>query len=393
MLSRRTSARPRTSGAGRAAPRTRQATATAAPSPGERPVRAAVAVPGLQGHGEQYRRAEHDRGARAQHPRRGGRGATVVGVVDEADHRGAHRGHRGGERQVAEYPLHAGRPVRPGEPLPGEVEVRPPGAEADHDGDQPDGQGEPADRPAGQPGDDTGERLAEHDDDEGPEPFGERVGDDHPGRLRQVGRDENGREPGQVGDVDHAPGRHPGAGRQQSRGGQQDGAGRRPGDEQPARPAVLGAVAARGQQPQHGQHREQYRRGDGERRPARPACLRDGRAHRGQHQDLQQERAAGAGVLVAVQLMVEAAVGPGDPHQREHDGELAEPGPGQVPGQAVCGLGDQDDHGQVVEQFERTDHTLARLLAVRTRRLPQGAAQPSPALPASSRAGTGRRRA
>ena len=85
------------------------------------------------------------------------------------------------------------------------------------------------------------------------------------------------------------------------------------------------------------------------------------------------------GVVVAVQLMMQAAVGPGDPDQREHHRELAEPGPAQVPGQRVGGLGDQHHHGQVVEQLERPDHTLARLLTVRTRRLPQGAAQPGPA--------------
>jgi hypothetical protein len=106
----------------------------------------------------------------------------------------------------------------------------------------------------------------------------------------------------------------------------------------------------------------------------------DERAHRGQHQDLQQERAAGPGIVVAVQLMVQAAVGPGDPHQRKDHRELAQPGPGQVAGQPVRGLGDQHHHGQVIEQFQRPDHALARLLAVRTRRLPQGAAQPSPAL-------------
>jgi hypothetical protein len=44
---------------------------------------------------------------------------------------------------------------------------------------------------------------------------------------------------------------------------------------------------------------------------------------------------------------------------------------------------------QVVEQFERADHPLARLLAVRAGRLPQRTAQPSPALPASGRAGVG----
>ena len=38
--------------------------------------------------------------------------------------------------------------------------------------------------------------------------------------------------------------------------------------------------------------------------------------------------------------------------------------------EAVSGLGDQHDHGQFVEQLERADRPLARLLAVRAGRLP-----------------------
>ena len=71
---------------------------------------------------------------------------------------------------------------------------------------------------------------------------------------------------------------------------------------------------------------------------------------------------------------LEAAVDPGDPHQCEHRRELAETGPGQVPGHLVGGLGDQHDHGQIVEELERADGALARLLAVRAGRLPQGVA-------------------
>jgi hypothetical protein len=73
---------------------------------------------------------------------------------------------------------------------------------------------------------------------------------------------------------------------------------------------------------------------------------------------------------VAVQLVVQAPVGPGDPYQRVHRGELAQAAPGQVPGQVVGGLGDQHHHCQVVEQLERADHPFARLLAVRPGRLP-----------------------
>ncbi|MCX4430632.1 hypothetical protein [Streptomyces mirabilis] len=54
--------------------------------------------------------------------------------------------------------------------------------------------------------------------------------------------------------------------------------------------------------------------------------------------------------------------------------------PVEVPGQVVGGLGDQHDHDQVVEQFERADHALARLLAMGARRLPRLTAQPGPLL-------------
>jgi len=153
--------------------------------------------------------------------------------------------------------------------------------------------------------------------------------------------------------------------------------------------ACAACAAAGGQQPQHGQHREQHRRGDGERRPTCAGCLGDGGAHRDQHQDLQQERAAGAGVVAAMQRVVQAAVDPSDPYQREHHRELAEPGPGQVPSQVVGGLGDEHDRGQIVEELEWADHALARLLAVRAGWLPQGAAQPGPALVARGGAGAG----
>src|ERR1700733_13028554 len=51
-----------------------------------------------------------------------------------------------------------------------------------------------------------------------------------------------------------------------------------------------------------------------------------------------------------------------------------------MPGQVTGVLGDQHDDSEVVEQFERPDHALARLLAVRAGRLPQGPAKPGPAL-------------
>jgi hypothetical protein len=57
-----------------------------------------------------------------------------------------------------------------------------------------------------------------------------------------------------------------------------------------------------------------------------------------------------------MQLVAEAAVGPGDPDQREHYGELAESTPCQVPGQIVGALRDQHEYGQVVEEFKWADY-------------------------------------
>jgi len=145
-----------------------------------------------------------------------------MGVVDEADHGGAHAGDGGGERQVAEHPLQGRRPSRPGVAVSGEVEVRPPGAEADHDGDQADAEGEPADRLAGQSADDTGEGFAQHDDGEGPEPVDERVGDGQRGRLGRGRGEDHGSEAGQVGGVEQAPGRYASAGRQEGGASQRD---------------------------------------------------------------------------------------------------------------------------------------------------------------------------
>ena len=130
-------------------------------------------MPGRQARGYQHGRAQHDGGARTQDPGRGGGSAAVMGMLHQADHRGAHRGDGGRERQMAEHPLHAGHRFRPGAAMSGEVEIGPPGAKADHNGDQPHDHSERADRLAGQSADHAGESLAEHDDDERPEPFGE----------------------------------------------------------------------------------------------------------------------------------------------------------------------------------------------------------------------------
>jgi hypothetical protein len=41
-----------------------------------------------------------------------------------------------------------------------------------------------------------------------------------------------------------------------------------------------------------------------------------------------------------------------------------------MPGQVVGGLGNQHDYGQVIEELERADRALARLLAMGAGRLP-----------------------
>jgi hypothetical protein len=103
---------------------------------------------------------------------------------------------------------------------------------------------------------------------------------------------------------------------------------------------VVRTISTCGQQPEYGQYREQHPCRDGECCSARTTGLGDERTHSDEHQDLQEKRAAGAGVVVAMQLVVEAAVRPRDPHQREHDGELAESTPGQVAGEVVSALCD-----------------------------------------------------
>jgi hypothetical protein len=75
-----------------------------------------------------------------------------------------------------------------------------------------------------------------------------------------------------------------------------------------------------------------------------------------------------------VQLVVEAAVDPGDPDQREDHCKIGEAAPRQVQGQVARVLRDEHDDGEVVEELERADYALARLLAMCPWRLPQQAA-------------------
>ena len=81
---------------------------------------------------------------------------------------------------------------------------------------------------------------------------------------------------------------------------------------------------------------------------------------------------------MAVQLVVECAVEPGDPDQGEHRRVLAQPARREVNGQLTRGLGDQHDHDQVVEELQRADNAIRGLFAVGAGGLPQKAPQPDP---------------
>lgn len=59
---------------------------------------------------------------------------------------------------------------------------------------------------------------------------------------------------------------------------------------------------------------------------------------------------------------------PGDPDETEHDNEVAEPRPGDVAGERVGELCDQDDENKVVEQLEETDRPIFFDPAMRPRR-------------------------
>src|SRR5215831_5747573 len=171
MLSRTTSARPRNSGAGRAAPTPRQATATTAQvrasgrySPRSRCQARRLAATSIVAHSTTAAPA-HNTHAVAAGVRLSWAWSMRLTIAAPIAAMAAVSG-----RWLSIHCRLADRSGL-GSPVAGEVEVGPPGAEADHDGDQPDGEGERADRLARQSGDDTGERFAEHDDGQQPEPF------------------------------------------------------------------------------------------------------------------------------------------------------------------------------------------------------------------------------
>ena len=165
-----------------------------------------------------------------------------------------------------------------------------------------------------------------------------------------------------------------------TRGRKRAGAQCGPGHEQEAGAEVLGPVASCGEEPEPGQQREQHGCGGGEGSSPCAACFRDESAEGYECQDLQQEQGSAACVVTPVEFVVERAVKPRDPHHGEHRGELPQPRPVEVAGQMTCGLRDQNDDDQVVEQFQRADDTLPGLFAVGAWGPPQLAAQPGPIL-------------
>jgi hypothetical protein len=81
----------------------------------------------------------------------------------------------------------------------------------------------------------------------------------------------------------------------------------------------------------------------------------DERAEWDEQEDLAEEGVACADVFSAMQLVVQRAVEPCDPHDGKDHRELAEPSRRQVVSQVVGRLRDKDDHHQVIEQFQGTD--------------------------------------
>ena len=269
----------------------------------------------------------------------------------------------------------------------GEIEVGPPGAEADDHGDQPDGNGERTERRVGQPVDHSDHRLPEHDDDEQPEPLDERVGDGQRRGLDGGRAGNHGSEADQICGVEQQPGDDSTLRRQQDRCGEHDRGDDSAGHEQTAGAAELGGVVSCGAAPDQSQHSEQGRRARGERSTARATGRRDGSAERYQREDLDQEHGTATGIVSAVKVVMEASIEPGDPGQREHRDEVGKASPGQLPGEVEGRLPDQHDHDQVVEQLDRTDLAVQWLLSVRARRLPQLTTQPRPSLPPADHGG------
>jgi hypothetical protein len=222
--------------------------------------------------------------------------------------------------------------------------------------------------------DDTGHGLAEHDDDQQPEAFDQCVGDGERCGLDRGGGGDDCREPGQVGEARQAPCQHPVSIWQYGRDGQHAGAQCGPDHVEKASAAVFGPVAACGKEPESGQQGEEHGCGGGEGSSPCAARFGDEGAEWYERQDLQQEQGSAACVVSPVQFVMERAVEPRDPYQGEHRGELPQPRRVEVVGQVTCGLRDQNDDNQVVEQFQRADDTLTGLFAVGARGLPKLAA-------------------
>jgi hypothetical protein len=125
--------------------------------------------------GEDQGEQAHGHGT-AQQPARALLGGRVMGMSDQADHPGAGRRDRHRDREMAQHPVGQRDTVGSGQTASHQIEVDPPEAEAHRQRQHP------GDDRAGvtlghrQAVHDPDHDLAEHDDDEQPEAFDQRVG-------------------------------------------------------------------------------------------------------------------------------------------------------------------------------------------------------------------------
>ena len=154
--------------------------------------------------------------------RRSGR-IRVVGMLDQADHARASR--RDGKRygQVNQRPTHDGAARRTGQPPADEVEIDPPEAEANPQGNRSGADGDRVALGVRQAVDDAEHDLAEHDDREQPEAFCHRVSRNHAASecLRES---ENSEEPDEEDGIGR-PNEEPGVCHQKGAAKDRDGGG------------------------------------------------------------------------------------------------------------------------------------------------------------------------
>jgi len=223
--------------------------------------------------------------------------------------------------------------------------------------------------------------LAQHDDDQEPEPLDEGIGDGEGAIDSGGGHRQNHDESDEICGADHSPREDPGIDGEKSAQGKRDSASRGACHERATGTAwVIGPVPPRSKEPERGEDRKECGGRKGECYSPVTVGSGDVRSEGYEGEDLQQEQRPSSGILAAVQFVVKGAVEPADPHQGEYRGEFAQPRRSEVFGQLSGGPGNQHDHRQVVEQLEWADDPLPWLLSMRSRRLPQQEAQAFPSL-------------